>query len=394
MNLPSIRRTLQSRRRFVLLIAFLLLFAGIGLLFDRPKGESIFLLGPPLIAIGVALLAALFWPEKDKEERPSEPYPGSPSVDFLTVRGRLVPLFLPVGILLILADLLFNAFVSASSALQTHDQVLLLFAGVLCAYRFVPEDYHRERDFAFLFGLVLFLLLVVPLLLIRLFTLDVTAGVDLYSANLLAPQVAGILRLLGIPITHDGIWISIFTGQDVIKVGITTACSGLYSFSLFSAAFLGFVLTQYQRMDRRVAGLALLGILAAYLANVLRMVTIIYVGYTYSEDLGAEQGIQALLFAHSNAGWLIFLAWISLFWVLLFRVLARRPQEKALDPIPLAAKQPTLCPLCGTILKPDVPASRCACGRFYHVACLEASGECPACKSKPSTAYPTVHQAG
>ena len=53
------------------------------------------------------------------------------------------------------------------------------------------------------------------------------------------------------------------------------------------------------------------GILAAYLANLLRMFIIVMVGH--------YRGSDALMWAHANAGWLIYMAWIALFWWLLFR---------------------------------------------------------------------------
>ena len=49
-----------------------------------------------------------------------------------------------------------------------------------------------------------------------------------------------------------------------------------------------------------------LGVLVAYVGNLMRMMVIGIIGY--------YRGINALHWAHENAGWIIFLAWSSVFW--------------------------------------------------------------------------------
>src|SRR5439155_114297 len=79
-----------------------------------------------------------------------------------------------------------------------------------------------------------------------------------------------------------------------------------------------FVLTEFQRPARRLWLLLGLGMGAAYVANVLRMVIIVLVGY-YTDS--TETDLQNMLIAHSYAGWLIFLGWIAVFWGALFKFL-------------------------------------------------------------------------
>jgi exosortase/archaeosortase family protein len=59
-----------------------------------------------------------------------------------------------------------------------------------------------------------------------------------------------------------------------------------------------------------------LGLIAAYLGNLFRMVVIGVVGYF--------NGIDALLWAHKNVGWIIFLSWSAVFWYLVMRYANRR----------------------------------------------------------------------
>lgn len=102
------------------------------------------------------------------------------------------------------------------------------------------------------------------------------------------------------------------------------------------------------------------------------MVLIILVG-VYSDDDAATHN---LLVAHSNLGWILFLAWIALFWGLVFKFFVKAP---APEPKPTPRKRGVLCGICRDALTPALPGHRCECGRFYHVGCAASVGECPRC---------------
>ena len=59
--------------------------------------------------------------------------------------------------------------------------------------------------------------------------------------------------------------------------------------------------------------LGFLGILMAYLANLLRISIIILTGHYY--------GYDALMFVHTNLGWIIFSLWLFIFWLFLEKFL-------------------------------------------------------------------------
>ena len=52
--------------------------------------------------------------------------------------------------------------------------------------------------------------------------------------------------------------------------------------------------------------LLIIGLFASYIANIFRMVVIILAGHYGGKD--------ALYWTHTNAGWIIFIFWIILFW--------------------------------------------------------------------------------
>jgi archaeosortase C (PEF-CTERM variant) len=234
--------------------------------------------------------------------------------DGLTLRGRLLP-FLPViGIAIIVLDLIWNLVLTDSTVFMTYDWIALLTGVFLIGYNYIPSDYNRERDFAFVFLLALALMLIVPVLLERAAEGNPASseGISAYSEYLLAKPVDGMMDLSGVETRIDGINITFLTKDgDQIRLLIATSCSGVYSFAIFTAAFLAFVATEFREWDPRLKWFLALGILAAYIANLLRMYIIVMMGHFY--------GREALLWTHANVGWLLYMVWIAAFWWLLFR---------------------------------------------------------------------------
>jgi archaeosortase C (PEF-CTERM variant) len=382
--------TLMRKRRYLwLLVWFLIFFAGLDLVWNPPKGAGpeYLILGAIFFVLGLAFLILLLVPKGKLKIVTKEGNLATALLNLVTVNGRLKPFFPVFGIGLIVADILYNVYLSATPEFLTHDSIVLLFGVVMIAYNFLPGSYERERDFVFLFFAGLIFILVVPLMLARFVIGNIDESVGIYSEYLLAPEVAGFLNLVGIPASVNGLTITFATqsGND-ISVYISTACSGIYSFSIFASAFLAFVLTEYDRVDRKVVLLMCLGILTAYVANILRMVVIVLVGYyTYTP----EAGLQAMLVAHSNAGWVIFLVWIGLFWILMYRFLIRteEPVEEVKEEKPM-----TRCAICGEMMKVDIPGTRCDCGQFLHLECLEDSSQCPNCGSQIQVELETVSE--
>lgn len=375
-------RLARGPRRIAILLALLTTFAGADILLNRPKGSELQWLAIPFLAAGAALFAWAVWP-RGVAPQASRPSLANRLIHLLTWRGRLVPYFPVLGIGLVAADLAYNGTVSATPALLTEDTIVLLAGGSLVAYGFVPARFARERDFVLVFFLALNAILVVPLLAARAFYQDFERSVDLYSWTALAPPVSSVLSAIGVPNTVHSVAGSTapgltFVPQNLgfqVTVVITTACSGIYSFGIFASAFVAFVLTEFERPTRRMWALLGLGFLAAYAANVLRMVAIVLVGF-YTDTV--ETDLQNMLLAHSYAGWLIFLGWIALFWGVLLKVLPfARSSEPATEPA--ATRVSARCRICGDALSPAIPATRCACGAIHHEACRGTSAQCPAC---------------
>ena len=385
MNLSDLESLLRRHRTVSVLTGLLLVFTGVDLLLNPPKGQNVELLGIPFFAGGLALLALLFRRVAGAAPPEVRRTLASRFLDWATLRGRLVPWFPAFAIGVLALDLAYNLLVFRAISLGTEDTTVLLFAAALFAYPLVPPRFARERDFVLVFMGALILVLVVPFLLARLYYQDFERSVDVYSWTALAPQTAWVLNQLGVPAyvhpwagsTAPAVTFTTKAG-DLLTAVITTSCSGIYSFGIFASAFVAFVLTEFERFRPRVLVLLVLGFVTSYVANILRMVVIVLFGVYGATE---EQALNDMLVAHSNLGWIIFLAWIALFWGLVFKFAIRHPSEAeaATAGAPPPRKRGVLCGVCGDALTPALPGYRCECGKFYHVACAATVQECPKC---------------
>lgn len=245
-------------------------------------------------------------------------------LNFLTNEGKYTNYFLPIGLIILVLDLIANLTLF-DGKIGSNDMVVISAAFVWSLYIFIPNDYSNERDFIFIFINILVIILVLPLLVFKIYSIfsDMSFIEGASSTSVLQDKIVN--RFLTIPLSK----ILIFFGYKVFpesnflnfyledgtraSVEIAESCSGIYSVMIFIAAFIAFIANEYNRFDFFVLSLLILGILTAYFSNLIRMTIIVLVGHYY--------GIDNMLFVHSNIGWIIFLIWISVFWSLLFKLL-------------------------------------------------------------------------
>ncbi|MFW6142107.1 MAG: exosortase/archaeosortase family protein [Candidatus Saliniplasma sp.] len=243
-------------------------------------------------------------------------------LNVITLNGRLMK-FLPVfGLLLILGVIIFNLSLTDGLDLGSHDGISILLGFSMIFYNKIPDKYSTEKEYAFLFLIFLFLILILPLTIIHYIYGGITEQTNSPVVYyLLAKPTAYIVNLFGISArTVDGVMgimiimetlvpTNSYTNQIPVSIGMS--CTGLYSVTTFISAFIAFISVQFSKLDRKLVLFLGLGIFLSWVANILRMTLIIVAGYLY--------GVDVLLWTHHNAGIFIFMAWIALFWGLMFK---------------------------------------------------------------------------
>ncbi len=244
---------------------------------------------------------------------------------------KISPFILPIiGAIIIDAVLIYNILIYKSLDLRGFDSITITFGLSLIFYNYIPKKFSFAKDFlVFFLGLLFFILIFPPIFYNLLFGSGGDAAV---TKTFLGDPVTWLLNLGGVKsscaVTPDPIRGEIATVYFVLAqsgeeatVSIAEACSGIYTVSIFLSAFITFILLEYKRFDKKVALLIGLGIFTAYIANLFRMTIIILIGHFYDSD---PNNLQNLAWAHINAGWLIFLAWIIPFWWLMYRFLMKK----------------------------------------------------------------------
>ncbi len=225
--------------------------------------------------------------------------------------------------------------------LHLADFIVTLFGISLVLYSTIPSKLHAIQDFAVIY---LFFLTVVFAVIWKSYSLttgDAYSRVTAYSEYyIVTAPVSGILNALGLQVTAslnlDGPGLSNIIEYEhdgaILKLGIGTGCSGLYSAGLFFSAFLAFILVRYQRVDGPGAAALGIGFAVTWLSNIIRMIITIATGIAW--------GHPALAFVHMYIGILVFVAFITIFWLLIVRWLDRVYEKRAVGVQPPVAVTP------------------------------------------------------
>ena len=306
-------------RKLLQLVGIILIFEGLSvLILFSYFGAS---LGAVSIVLGVFLVLILSTRAELKDVSETKQAPGIRLVEIMVhaIGGKYVMMLL--GVLIIVLDFAYNQRISPRSELGDIDTLAILFGGTLIAYPFLVDKFRPEASFTLLFTAFVMVFLVVPQVLSSFSSDSGTSTIgDWYVHYMLAAPFAGMLGIVGIPSSSSGSYVTIqFHDGTMHTLGISSYCAGLLSFTIFVAAFFAFVLV-FERLPTKVlAGVLALGILIAYAGNILRMVIIGVVGY--------YNGMEALLWAHKNVGWIIFLSWSAVFWYFLLGYVSKRTIE-------------------------------------------------------------------
>jgi archaeosortase C (PEF-CTERM variant) len=127
---------------------------------------------------------------------------------------------------------------------------------------------------------------------------------------LVVTPTALALRLLGTPVQVVGNNLILATPRGMLSLGIGLVCAGLYPMVLFGG-LVGLHSWQQHVAPRRLGLVVASGLAGLWVLNVLRLVVLARVGVAW--------GPQALQEAHANLGWILFAAFMALFWAVVLR---------------------------------------------------------------------------
>lgn len=316
------------RRKLLQILAIVLLFEGMSVIVLFSKAGLV--AGVVSLILGALLIALAYKPKPQGEPGvfvPKLDPPGMRLVDAVLKRIGNDYVIMFAGAAIVSLVIVWNRLFSARSELGDLDTLAIMFGAMLLIFPIIVEKYKVEAVFSLMFLGLVVLFLVVPQVFMSLNSGAGSSIGNWYVEYMLAAPFAGILDLIGIPSTYSGNMVTIqFQDGTVQSLGISAYCAGLYSFSIFLAAFCSFVLV-FERLKTKMLVIVLaLGLAIAFLGNLFRMVVIGIVGY--------YRGLDALLWAHENAGWIIFLSWSAVFWYLLLGYISKR-----VEPSPSTSSQ-------------------------------------------------------
>jgi exosortase/archaeosortase family protein len=247
----------------------------------------------------------------------------------------LIPL---AGFLLVAIWSGWKILVTGHADLRLEDYIVTLFGTSLVLYNAGPSKYATQTDFVVLY---LMFLTIVFAGIWKTYTI-VSAGsyyrINAYSEYyFITIPVTFLVRMLGVDVSSEldvsshGIsnyMMFEYQGRDIL-LGIGAGCSGLYSAGLFFSAFLAFVLVRYRKVDRWILVALGLGFIVTWASNIIRMVITIIIGSAY--------GAPALEFFHAYIGIIVFVVFVTIFWMLIVMWLDRvegptRPQIEEQEP--------------------------------------------------------------
>ena len=292
-------------------------------LYNHYMGHSAYFVELVFIASGIVLaLYSLLYTQRETKE------PGNGIlVDLLSkyiTREQSTALIPLAGFLLIAIWSGWKLLVTGQADLRLEDFVVTLFGVSLVLYNAGPSNYAMQKDFVVLY---LMFLTIVFAVIWKVYT--IASGDSYYRINAYAEYyfinipVVFLLRLLGTDVSSEldagshGLsnYITFeYQGRDIL-LGIGEGCSGLYSAGLFFSAFLAFVLVRYRKMDPWILAALVLGFIVTWASNILRMTITIAIGSAY--------GAPALAVFHSYVGIIVFVVFITIFWMLIVRLLDR-----------------------------------------------------------------------
>ncbi|MDG6994367.1 MAG: exosortase/archaeosortase family protein [Nitrososphaerota archaeon] len=134
----------------------------------------------------------------------------------------------------------------------------------------------------------------------------------------MAQVMASSMRLLGVTATVAGHIVYLNAGSTILGLDVQGDCTGVQGILAFGLLSTMAVLDIKVKMSKLIP-LFVIGFVGAFLINIVRLFGV-FLSFEY---LGAAIGTQV----HVYLGYLLFIAWVMVFWSISFRYLMPTPQQ-------------------------------------------------------------------
>ena len=311
---------MKVQREWLLLLGSLFVIAA---LYNHYIGHSVYLVEIIFVVIGTLIVLYGLITQRSEPADAEEGILVSLLSRYMTKKqcSFILPL---VGFLVILGWSIWKLSVKGTADLQMEDFMVTLLGLALVLYYSGPSRFTPQKDFVVLYLIFMTFVFVVIWKSYVMFTGDAGARLSSYTRYyLITIPVVVLVQLLGVDasafLQTDSPGLTNFIEYAYhgryITVGIGVTCSGLYSAGLFFSAFLAFVLVRYKKIDKYILFGLGVGLLVTWLSNIFRMTITVLVGSIY--------GHPALSVFHSYFGIIVFIIFLTVFWVLIVRWLDR-----------------------------------------------------------------------
>ena len=212
------------------------------------------------------------------------------SGEYITKNSRF---FIGLGVVIVLADLAYN--LKAMNQLGTLDSMTFFLGASFIAYGI--SQYRRIGEFGIFMSVTFIILFQFFYSILPSINNNFIHDFDHYLVLLPSLAIVNVLSNMDIHIVATET--VHFKGFEDATVVIGGPCSGLYSMMLLVGIIVGYAKMERLTDKRRIGILIIVAIVVAYVANLIRVAVLYYVGYNY--------GIERMMFVHVHLGWIIFI---------------------------------------------------------------------------------------
>lgn len=203
--------------------------------------------------------------------------------------------FVILGSAIIIVDILYNY--RTGSDVGTLDTMLIFLGISMIALNIKNKSISSMGEFGVYFSSIFLLFYLIVYAMPSRFGSNIYDYYGYYATTI--PSLY-ILQFLGLSLHMDSLTTFHAYGVEDIYYKIDLGCFGFYSMLLIISTVLAYRITSPSKNPHSLVKITAILIIASYLANLLRIIGLVSIGYYY--------GLSTMLIFHTFLGWALFAA--------------------------------------------------------------------------------------